>query len=1097
MLRISLLFFFLSPHLYSLGVTTSENYVRIIRPIDGSTSILPFDYDFSNISVSYFDGLGRKMADVDVTASAADFDLVRFYEYDKLGRLSKTYLPFVSGDVTGSLPAFNLSDIQSYYNDNQPFSSVSYQNMSDRPTCEAGPGKLWNENGKVVKHDYRFNEENKSQYSCVLYDIIDNKLINTGMYKTAMLYVEVVTNEDGDSIATFKDKADRTVLVRKFLSNAEFADTYYVYENTGYLRYVISPEGATRLSVRGVCDNDVIEKYCYSYFYDSRNRIVEKRLPGAGVTFFVYDKIGNIVMTQSPSQRSSNEWTVTKYDFKNRPAVMGEVKTVLSRSELQVAFGDTLLQEKHDSSILMETRLQYTDHNQLPGFKPRMAWYYDDYSHWGNEHPELWQKDKINRYLSISAMGIQTGTAMMLESGDCIVTISVKDRKGNEVFTADREVYYNSFIYSAYRTFDFQGNMTNEYRESRLLAEGTTQAIYPDELNYHYDRFGRLMSVSHAYNAGPKTVIERNRYDDLGRVINQKYGNVNKNINYNIRNWVTEISTNSFTQSISYAEPSLLNSQYSGAPAKIINTYSAGSPLTINNEYIYDHIGRLTNVFSDIDAYNERFDYDLNGNITSLIRGSNLSNQYDVLSFNYDGNKMTEVTDNAAPSVFIQFPQLHTGTFELKYDSCGRLITDETRDITSISYDRNNNAKLINYNGGLIRATYRPDGVKMFQSTQEALSSSGISPAYIDTEDIDSKIAPLANRPSKYKYTTRYWYGPVYIESDKYPRIYFDTGYAEIKGDSVQYYYFVKDYLGSIVTITDKNGSILQTNRYLSGGLPQTAMTVNDRFIDNHLYCSMQYTGTHSMGFYDNTARIYDAILTRFTTQDPLSEKYPDISPYASRANNPMKYVDRDGRKFIIVDNIAQEALLNTLPDEDKPFVQFYEDGTINSNLLLLHKSDSYNYQCLGEIEKAQDIVTVEMNDHYNYKNNSGRELTSDIMDYNIENDYIETEITSAYSNTTGETGKLGIALLPGLGLSNVNSVDYKIHVVLNDKLSKEGAAANISHEVFGHSLLYIRTHNRYQSGHIAPEFVDLNYKLVNLIYRSLKETINNIRKNE
>ena len=98
-------------------------------------------------------------------------------------------------------------------------------------------------------------------------------------------------------------------------------------------------------------------------------------------------------------------------------------------------------------------------------------------------------------------------------------------------------------------------------------------------------------------------------------------------------------------------------------------------------------------------------------------------------------------------------------------------------------------------------------------------------------------------------------------------------------------YVINKDYLGSIATITDKNGTILQTNRYLSGGLPQTAMTINDRFIDNHLYCSMQYTGTHSMGFYDNTARIYDAILTRFTTPDPLSEKYPDIYPYASRAN--------------------------------------------------------------------------------------------------------------------------------------------------------------------------------------------------------------------
>ena len=122
-----------------------------------------------------------------------------------------------------------------------------------------------------------------------------------------------------------------------------------------------------------------------------------------------------------------------------------------------------------------------------------------------------------------------------------------------------------------------------------------------------------------------------------------------------------------------------------------------------------------------------------------------------------------------------------------------------------------------------------------------------------------------------------------------------------------------RDYLGSIATITDKNGVILQTNRYLSGGLPQTAMTINDRFIDNHLYCSMQYTGTHSMGFYDNTARIYDAILTRFTTQDPLSEKYPDISPYASRANNPMKYVDRDGRKIVLADDSSDSFKNNYL----------------------------------------------------------------------------------------------------------------------------------------------------------------------------------------
>ena len=143
-------------------------------------------------------------------------------------------------------------------------------------------------------------------------------------------------------------------------------------------------------------------------------------------------------------------------------------------------------------------------------------------------------------------------------------------------------------------------------------------------------------------------------------------------------------------------------------------------------------------------------------------------------------------------------------------------------------------------------------------------------------------------------------------------------------------------YLGSIATITDKNGTILQTNRYLSGGLPQTAMTVNDRFIDNHLYCSMQYTGTHSMGFYDNTARIYDAILTRFTTQDPLSEKYPDISPYASRANNPMKYVDRDGRKLtdrakVLISRFLINININTLSADDKKIINNEIDAITKS----------------------------------------------------------------------------------------------------------------------------------------------------------------------
>ncbi len=46
----------------------------------------------------------------------------------------------------------------------------------------------------------------------------------------------------------------------------------------------------------------------------------------------------------------------------------------------------------------------------------------------------------------------------------------------------------------------------------------------------------------------------------------------------------------------------------------------------------------------------------------------------------------------------------------------------------------------------------------------------------------------------------------------------------------------------------------------------------------------------------DNRARVLDALTGRFTTPDPLAEKYPDQSPYAHCANNPVRFIDPTGR---------------------------------------------------------------------------------------------------------------------------------------------------------------------------------------------------------
>ena len=71
----------------------------------------------------------------------------------------------------------------------------------------------------------------------------------------------------------------------------------------------------------------------------------------------------------------------------------------------------------------------------------------------------------------------------------------------------------------------------------------------------------------------------------------------------------------------------------------------------------------------------------------------------------------------------------------------------------------------------------------------------------------------------------------------------------------------------------------------------------------DRLHCGKEWVDMEGLGWYDNTARFHDAILCRFTTPDPLAEQYPHLSPYSHCANNPLTYVDPDGRVLRDADN--------------------------------------------------------------------------------------------------------------------------------------------------------------------------------------------------
>ena len=60
----------------------------------------------------------------------------------------------------------------------------------------------------------------------------------------------------------------------------------------------------------------------------------------------------------------------------------------------------------------------------------------------------------------------------------------------------------------------------------------------------------------------------------------------------------------------------------------------------------------------------------------------------------------------------------------------------------------------------------------------------------------------------------------------------------------------------------------------------------------------------------DFGARFYDPATAIFLQQDPLAEKYYNISPYAYCANNPVNFVDPDGRAFTLLARVAIGATI-------------------------------------------------------------------------------------------------------------------------------------------------------------------------------------------
>jgi RHS repeat-associated protein len=89
---------------------------------------------------------------------------------------------------------------------------------------------------------------------------------------------------------------------------------------------------------------------------------------------------------------------------------------------------------------------------------------------------------------------------------------------------------------------------------------------------------------------------------------------------------------------------------------------------------------------------------------------------------------------------------------------------------------------------------------------------------------------------------------------------------------------------------------------------------------------SKEFDNISTLNWNDYSARHYDATLGRFTTPDPLAEKYYSISPYAYCAGNPMRFIDPDGKAAVDAFGGPVETYLINLWDYYK---EIYKSVTV------------------------------------------------------------------------------------------------------------------------------------------------------------------------
>lgn len=410
-----------------------------------------------------------------------------------------------------------------------------------------------------------------------------------------------------------------------------------------------------------------------------------------------------------------------------------------------------------------------------------------------------------------------------------------------------------------------------------------------------------------------------------------------------------------------------------------VENMQGAAVITSRESYIYDDLHRLYSsqrIIAGVTQTEIKYRYDSVGNFT-------LKDDY-VNSYAY-GNVGKSLGGNAGPNAVRSISKVGGGTISYEYDANGnqlRSIGSNSIDNKTITYNAFNKPLTIAKNGITSAFSYGADHMR-YKQVKTGLPTGTETTIYID------KAYEKITQGSVVKH--RVYLGDAIITKT--------IGGSEA-GDKIGFVH--RDRLGSVVTITDHSGNVVDNKSFDPFGKPRkgTLASVTPSTLKN-IAAIGNFTLHTNRGFTDHEhlddaelidmgGRVYDYNLGRFLSVDPLIHNGSQgVNPYSYIMNNPLSgtdptgyapeketievskdtqvFTDSDGNNYVDAgdgsgDMIKVESVSGKASNGNQVSISFGDNGKMTSYTA----SNSAGSLSISDIGSQQQVTT------FTPKDNSG-----------------------------------------------------------------------------------------------------------------------------